>query len=211
MQTFLKSPIHSSSRKGFTLVELLISVAIISIVTATVLVRHNSFDSTVLLKSAAYEIALSLREAQIKSLSQVRSGNDQMSFNYPYGMSFTPGSKIYTVFKYASPTQRPYNDSAQSSPLASIINTFTLDRSMQVSDVCVYGTSLSDPCDVDRLDISFRRPEYKALFFADAATDYSTTITSAKIKVNSANNAGGTNVFVIEVTSLGQISVSKQP
>lgn len=198
---------HSSSRKGFTLVELLISVAIISIVTATVLVRHNSFDSTVLLKGAAYEIALSLREAQVKSLSQVRSEvNNQASFNYPYGMSFTPGSKIYTAFKYASavPTDRP---NFSGSP-AETINTFTLDRTMQVSDVCVYGTGLSDPCAVDRLDISFRRPEYKALFYAvSGGTNYSTTITGAKIKVGSTN---GTNVFIVEITSLGQISVTKQ-
>lgn len=84
MLTSIPSHIHFSSSKirkaharGFTLVELLISIAIITVITAIVVVRYRQFDSTVLLKGAAYEIALALREAQIQSVSAVRDvGNN---------------------------------------------------------------------------------------------------------------------------------------
>lgn len=194
-----------SSRKGFTLIELLISVAIISIVTGMVLVKYSSFDSTVILKSAAYDIAVSIREVQVKSLSQVRSGGTGASFNYPYGISFTPGSQSYDVFTFASDTGTPRYDSAN----ASRLNTAMLGNSLQVDQVCAYGTSASDPCAFTRLDISFRRPEYKALFYGKNGVDYSSTITSAKIKVKS-TKAGATDVFVVEISNLGQISVCKK-
>ncbi len=183
--------------------ELLISVAIIALVTTLVLVRHSSFESTVLLKSAAYDIAIALREAQVKSLSQVRSEGSQESFTYSYGLSFVPGNNVYPSFIFKHEEQYPYHDCT----ISKDINDFTLDRSMQVYDVCIYIGSVEN-CTVDRLDISFRRPEYKALFFAEGTTDYSTTITSAKIKVNSTRGSG--EIFVIDVTNLGQISVSNE-
>jgi hypothetical protein len=90
------------------------------------------------------------------------------------------------------------------------VQSFTNDRSIQVFDVCIYGTALADPCNVDRLDVSFRRPEFSSLFYAvSGATNFSSTITSVKIKVNSTIGGGG--VFWIVVNLFGQISVSKEP
>ncbi len=213
MQIFLKSPTlfssvrkHITQAKGFTLVELLISIAIIGIVTTIVLVKNGSFESTSLLKSAAYEIALSLREAQIKSVSSTRGSG---SFDYPFGVTFTPSQTTYKAFQFGSSTANPvYYDISDPSPdYASDLMTFTVGKGLQIYDVCM-TIGVSEDCGIDRLDISFRRPEFKALFYAvKGGSTYSATITSAKIKVNS---AGGTNVFVVEVSQLGQISVLKE-
>jgi prepilin-type N-terminal cleavage/methylation domain-containing protein len=200
--TFFSS--HNRKAAGFTLVELLISIGIIGMVTAIVIVKYSSFDSSVLLKDAAYEIALALREAQIKSVSVVRTGSGTNAVNYPYGVSFTPGQQRYFAFQYPSATAYPkYIFSAIT------LATTTIGRTMEVYDVCVYGTALADPCSISKLDVSFRRPEYKAYFWATAGSNNydSNTITNVTIKVRSRN---GGDVFVVEVTSLGQISVCKQ-
>ncbi|MCF7815737.1 MAG: prepilin-type N-terminal cleavage/methylation domain-containing protein [Candidatus Pacebacteria bacterium] len=190
--------------KGFTLVELLVSIAIIGIVTSIVLLKYNTFDSTVLLKGVAYEIALTLRDAQVKSISAIGTSGE---FSYPYGVTFNTGSdsKRYTVFRYESTTYG--DDPYYSSPAVDVLTTI-IDRSMHVSEICIYGTPLGDPCSVDRLDVSFRRPEFNSIFYADATGGPFTDIVRAEIKVNSVGNP--LNVFVVEVSQFGQISIYKQ-
>lgn len=205
-------------RRGFTLIELLISVGIIAILTAMVTVKYKAFDSTTILKGAAYEIALTIRESQVKSISAVRGTT---GFDYPRGVSITPGStpttasKTYTAFQFqdSTITERPYNDMAESDPdVATTSGTFTLDRTIYVSDVCINNET---DCSLSGIDISFRRPEFKAIFHGrdSSGIDFSgvadAAISDITIKVTSSNNTA--NVFLIEVSQLGQISVSKQP
>lgn len=209
MQTFLTSPTRSSSRKGFTLVELLISIAIIGIVSSMVLVKYSSFDSTVLLKGAAYEIGITLREVQVKALSHSRNGTTLESFSYPYGVSFTPSSKTYSIFRYATTSTRTprFVDSTYPSYPESV-QSFTIDRSMQVEDVCVTVSGVEDCTTPTRLDVSFRRPEFTSLFYVEGF-GVQPAVESAKIKVNS--TSGGAGVFWIVVNLFGQISISKEP
>jgi len=209
-----KKPLKSA---GFTLIELLISIGIIGLITGIVLTKYSSFDSSTLLKSLAYEIALSLREAQVKSVSVVRNSNvanDPDAFNYPYGVSFDPSSterKKYTVFRYASPDTTVIPSYNGSSPSEELL-TFDIGRSMFIQDVCVL-VGVNETCSsgglIDRLDISFRRPEFKALFYASETSgggNLSTQIVSARIIVASAN---GGDEFQIIVTQFGQIMVKK--
>ncbi len=197
--------LKNNSQNGFTLVELLISVGIITVVSTIVLLKYSSFDSGVLLKNTAYEVALALREAQAKSVSGSHDGGGDA--RYPFGVTFTPDSKKYTIFRFASSTGDPYYDVGGAGSYATGLSTTTIERSMYVTDVCVNAGS-TDACAVDgvtRLDISFRRPEFRALFHAEGYTGDQSDIQSAKIKVGSTN---GTDVFVVEVSRLGQISVT---
>ncbi len=210
MQTLLTSrtpsfsPIGRGKCSGFTLVELLVSIAVIVIITSIVLVKYDSFDSTTLLKNTAYDIALTLREAQLKSVSASRQNGN---FDYPFGVTFTPGAKTYTTFRYqyVVATDYPYYDGTHTSDL----NTATIDRSMYVSDMCVEknGTYYcSSTNEITRLDISFKRPEFKALIYADGySAGAQEDISSAKIKVASTRGTG--DVFIVTVTHLGQIMV----
>lgn len=215
MQIFSLSPIPCSSHRkkkftsaGFTLIELLISCAIITIVSAVVLVKYQAFDSTVLLKSTAYDIALTLREAQVKSVSVSRNGNDSDSFNYPYGVTFDVASPAeYRIFRYKSATAGPKYDGTS---FVEEIQEVTIGRTMQVKEVCYTYPTAVDRCDLTRLDISFRRPEFNAIFYGidNDGVLATTTVTGAKIKLNSVS--GGSGVFVVTISKFGQISVSKE-
>lgn len=193
---------------GFTLIELLISAAIITIISSIVLVRFNSFDSTVLLKSLAYEVATSIREAQIYSVSVINSvGGAQANFRYPYGVSFTQNAQSYTFFRFdnANTAVTPSNTAGQ----VTLLKTIAFSGSMKVADVCVVGGA-TEYCasypvnNISRLDISFRRPEFFAIFNAPGSSG---TISEGKIKLCSTRNPA--NMWVVKVTLLGQITVYK--
>src|SRR5690606_6913445 len=166
---------------GFTIIELLISVAIIAVISTVVLVRYVSFDSTVILKNEAYEIALLLRESQAKSVSAYRntaSNDTNAAFNYPYGMSFNTSedkkhSYISFIYRDEDPDVQPRNDIVDGGDpdnnVALQTGLFDLGQSMQIVDLC-YVTVGNLACnDTTRLDVSFRRPEFQALFHATGA------------------------------------------
>ena len=61
-------------RRGFTLIELLVVVAIIVVITGLILANSNKFGGQTMLQNLSYDIALSLREAQVYGIS-VRSNS----------------------------------------------------------------------------------------------------------------------------------------
>jgi prepilin-type N-terminal cleavage/methylation domain-containing protein len=188
---------------GFTLIELLISAAIITAVTAIVLVRFNSFDGTVLLKSMAYEVATSVREAQIYSVSVVNAfGGGGQTFRYPYGLHFLSGATSYTFFRFDDDDKdvTPSFTIGPSSPL----RVMTLGNSMEIFRICVVMNG-TDDCSIGELDISFRRPEFSAIFYTPDLTGAELSeVSAAKVYVRSTRNSS--NVWIVEVKLLGQIS-----
>ncbi len=189
--------------RGFTLLEMMVSVAIIALITALVLVKFGAFESTTLLKGAAYELALSIRDAQVYSISV--KGNAG-GFDYPYGVHFAKLGTTYTFFRDEnSQSGQLFYLGGTDTPLSSPV----VGRSMRIEDLCVYTTGSPNTCvPVDALDVSFRRPEFYALFYAaqGEGTSYTSEITKAQVKLKSTK---GTDIWVIEIGLLGHISVFK--
>ncbi len=188
---------RSDAGRGFTLVELLISLAIIVVMIAIIMTKFSAFDSVTLLKAAAYEIALTLRDAQVYSISVRGTGAD---FERPYGIHFTNGNS-YIFF-------RDVNTSANNTPAydgGESISTLTTRTPAAIVDICTEKNSTLD-CDVTWADVSFRRPEFKALFRDSAGA--TTNISKMQIKVQSTKNPA--DIWVVEVGLLGHISVYKE-
>ncbi len=195
--------LHQRTNKGFSLVELLISIAIITLLSTVVVARFTTFDSTVLLKSLAYEIAASIREAQTYSLSVlgVASGS---GFKTPYGVSFIPGTKEYSIFKYAGSNSIPRNDVD-----ATEVQKYTITRSMVVSDVCAI-TASDEYCSADGItgiDVSFRRPEFRSLYHGENLPGGVSDGDIEAIKIKLTATRGISEVWVAEVGLTGQIAV----
>ena len=203
MPTSLKSQAGSSrtnivrrTQRGFTLIELLISISIIAILSAVSIMRFSVFDGTIVLKSTAFEMAANVREAQVFAVSVL---GDSFNFDQTYGMSFVENSKTYVLFQPVDPDQQypsyDYNDPA--------VRVYTLPRDIQVIDLCITTSGGSD-CDINQLDVSFRRPNFSALFSAGSHTS---DVESAQIKLKSASNDG---IWDVEIGLLGYISVTKE-
>jgi prepilin-type N-terminal cleavage/methylation domain-containing protein len=92
--------LKKTTQAGFTLVELLVSIAIMVMILVLILFNAKGFDSTVVLTNLAYDVGLSIREVQTSGIGvsgKVNSGNFE---TYTYGVHFdssTPQSYIQFV------------------------------------------------------------------------------------------------------------------
>ncbi len=105
-------------------------------------------------------------------------------------------------------------DIGLSEPKAVAVGTYIIGRSMRIVDTCVTytaGSSSHVACSaegINRLDISFRRPEFKAWFNASGFSGSQSSIESAKIKLQSTK---GGDIWEVSVGLLGNVSVKRAP
>lgn len=180
---------------GFTLIELLAVTGIMVLITGLVLTNNNKFNGTILLQNVAYDIALSVREAQVYGIS-VQSFNG--SFNAPYGMHFQvngDNTSIYLIFADATIANGTY-DSGE------LVQSTTLSGGYRIDDLCATPPTGSEVCGLTSLDITFVRPEPDAYIRSSA---YAGLSSSARVRITS--SSGGTRNIVIGAN--GQISVQQ--
>ncbi len=196
-----KPAVRSVARgRGFTLIELLMVIAIMSILTAILLLQHRRFDSSTLLRSLAYSVALSMRQAQIYGTSVRQFGS---SFNYSYGVYFTAGNYYYLFSDVNNDRVRAANGSED-------VQRFTIGTGYSVVKFCgtvVSGGTVGPHCStgatpITSLTILFKRPNPDAQFFTSAAGE---TYSDAYIQL--VGPTGGTDTRGVTVTATGQISV----
>ncbi|MEX0917630.1 MAG: type II secretion system protein [Candidatus Paceibacterota bacterium] len=183
----------SSSSTAFSLVELLITMAIIGILTTLVIVKYSSFNSAVLLKSQVYELALNLREAQVFSIS-VRGESNQ--FRNPYGVYFSTGSpNTYILFRDDDGASAVIYDTSPADE--QVGDAFTIDTRFRILRICVNDCSQ----DVNNVSVSFRRPDFDA-HMAVAGVG---VVTSAEIIVATVADTSITRS--VRINSTGQIQI----
>jgi prepilin-type N-terminal cleavage/methylation domain-containing protein len=198
---------RSRLRRGFTLIELLVVVAIIVVITGLILANTNKFGGQTLLQNLAYDIALSLREAQVYGIS-VRSDNG--AYNSGYGMHFDMNNPTtYNLFADAAQTGvYAAGEDVKPSP-------YVIGQSFQISKLCITSFAGIEDCTVTTLDILFIRPEPDACISPNGTVDvtngytYACTsnVQSARIVLTSPRG-GFMNVIVY---ANGQISVQNNP
>lgn len=185
--------------KAFSLIELLVVVGIFTVITSIVLANHSRFNSSVLLGSLAYDVALSVRQAQVYGLS-VRGISS--NFQVGYGIHFA-GANSYALFADTNGNKR-YDDGTGGAPADTIVSIYTLSTAHTIQKYCGVtqtGTSeCSNNAAIDHLDIVFFRPNPDALISSGNPGYYS----QGKITVQSA--AGQTRT--VTIASTGQISVT---
>ncbi len=172
---------HITLSKGFTLIEMLIVLAIIGVVTGVVVTGQHSFERSVILTNTAYDIALSIREAQAYGFSGKSATNAPADDgNYAYGIDFKmikPYTRSYTLFadnggasfschkqlKISGSSIIPPDQKAGDCYFSQIsgdtvVNNFAINNGITISSVCV-SLGASTTCGSSgQFDISFTRP-----------------------------------------------------
>ncbi len=196
-------------RGGFTLVELLVVSAIILVMTAFILFQHSKFNSTTLLRSLAYSIALSVRQAQIYGTS-VRESSRNGTFVQGYGVYFPlSGSAPDRYYLFAD---LDADGNYDSSPVSEALPAnFTLSKDYRFKSICMVriGQSTCDATPVTSLTAYFRRPNPDACLASSAtlgacAAGVPPVYSRAYLTVGSAVND---DTRSIKISETGQISV----
>jgi prepilin-type N-terminal cleavage/methylation domain-containing protein len=140
MWTFSQHSRRFSSR-GFTLIELLVVMGIMLVITTVLLFRQSSFDSSTVLRSLAYSVALSVRQAQVYGTSVVgttTASTNCVSGFYNAGNCYASAYGLY--FSNASPSSyslfADLNGDGQYES-AETAQVFTLGTGYTVANACV--------------------------------------------------------------------------
>jgi len=180
---------------GFSVIELLVTIGIITLVTGVVLFKYSDFNSAVLLRSQAYELALDIREAQVYGVS-VRGHS--RGFDEEFGIyvdTAAAGRYIFFQDGSESPLLAEYNSGEE-------ISTLLLDPRYHITSVCINACSTTD--EVDTLSITFKRPNYDARMYATRGANTFSTISSATITIEP---IVGTGARTVSVYRTGQVVI----
>ena len=196
------SGVRSSLERGFTLIELLVVTSIMILISGMILASNSSFGGTILLQNLAYDIALSVRQAQVYGTSVARYGNN--NFGASYGLHFAASSPTtYVLFADAISANGLY-DSGE------LVQSYSIDRGYTIKKLCSpAGTSIASCTAVTTLDVIFKRPDTDAIISVRGVSCLGAPgncAQSARVVVGSPR--GDISSIVIE--NNGQVSVQKQ-
>lgn len=214
-----------SSHRGFSLVELIVVISIMVLITTVVLVRHSAFNSTVLLNNLAYDVAGTIREAQVYATS-VRNAGGQ-GFTTAYGVYFDMAFPEQFILFSDSDQDGVFtfvddgsgggvaNDGIPDSGSEAVVDRYVLQRGHRVTNICRTlpaqgGTICHDSLltTLESITFSFRRPNPDTIITYTTGGFFNVNPpsngTSGTISIGSSD---GNLIRTIEVLPTGQISV----
>lgn len=154
--------IQQTIKKGFTILELIIVIAIIAVLTTVILFNSRGLNSSILVSNTAYEVSLMIREAQTYGLGVRATENSVIGFAYSQGIHFdSTVSNANTITLFSDK-----DNNGQWSGSTENIQTYTIskDRAGSVLSICVV-TGVTGCQAVSSADILFKRPNPEAVFF----------------------------------------------
>jgi prepilin-type N-terminal cleavage/methylation domain-containing protein len=199
-----KVNLKNTRERGFTLVELMVTVGIFTVITGLLLARYTDFDRGIILTNLAYDVALTIRSAQSASINvksvPVTSGFSG-EFNYPFGVYFTDNSTSFISFADAN-----YNENTDigSYNTGEEIATTNIKRGSRISDICA-GTESSCNNSITELNIVFKRPDPIAHIVSVDSVNGRVVSENPYAEITVASSDGSTRKVIVRST--GQISV----
>jgi type II secretory pathway pseudopilin PulG len=202
------------STRGFTLVEVMVSVGIMMLITSVVVFNQSKYTSGAALQNLANDISLTMRQAQVYGVGVKEFSPGSNDFSSAYGMVFiklssNPIFETNYIFFADRGTKNGVYDSGWSCPTGAtsecLIKTL-IPAGNKVSALCVIPATGTGSCTLGRIDITFVRPSTEAhIAYYDSGFGrvYYPTAKGARIKVSSP--LGDTRI--IDVYTTGQISV----
>lgn len=192
-------------RRGFTLIELLVVISIMLIITSVLLFRQEKFNSSTLMRTLAYNIALSVREAQVYGTSVRDASIFNESLKAAYGIHFSSGATgSYSLF--ADINGNGTYDSGEEQETFTLRSGYTILNFCAVTNPSTYACKTGGTAGtLGSLTIYFKRPNPDARFTAldSGDTPVVGTFASAYVQIQAPND----DTRAISVTTTGQITV----
>ncbi len=205
MKNFFLKKNKDEEEKGFSLIEIAVSIGIFMIMTGILLYNHGKFNSNLIVTNLAYEVALAVRSAQVYGLSVLQAGTGTDNFSAAYGISISkedPITDTKDIIIFAD-TNPPSGNNFYTQGQDVLEEMVTIQGNNYVSEICVNDTTCSG---FDILTITFKRPNPEAIIntFESTGSIRNQNASNAKITLKSSRSD---KVSVVTVTNTGQISI----
>ena len=183
---------------AFSLVELLVSIGIMLVIMSVAIVNHQRFQGTLAITNLAYEIALSIRQAQVYGVS-VREFSSQANVNY--GVAFgTSDLSSYVLF-----ADLDLDALVDTSPNEAV-ETARMTGGNRITKFCGIspgGGETCGPASLTTLSVTFARPNPDAIVTGRVGAGSPISYSGARIYV--ATPSGDTRCVLVRTT--GQVAV----
>ena len=214
--------------RGFTLVEMVVVLAIISIITLIAVFGQTTFNRSMVLTDTAYTLAFSIREAQSFGLSSRVFNATQ---NAGYGLHFVHNIPTsYTLFADTLPGASGNTQDAAQCPghttgtvpeakpgdcrwssAAETVRTYGFNKGFYIKSFCgkLASSPTTERCNgsqMDSLTIVYMRPNTQSIINGIQGTAR-TPLLDATIRIAS---PGGASERCVYVSKMGQVSVLQQ-
>ncbi len=133
--------LFQKKERGFTLVELVVVVGIMSAIMLLVFFNSKRFNDDLNLRTAATEISLALRQAQNFGISVKESSSGSATFTAPYGAAFDLTNATYAFVYSDTNNDRAYNGTLACPGSDECREKFLLRGGIRVNRLC--ATALS--------------------------------------------------------------------
>lgn len=200
-----------SAGKGFTLVELIVSIAIIGLITSIVVFNQGDLSDSVSVGNVVGSISAEIRQAQVYGISVKEFTPSSNDFSVAYGVDFdissTGNNTQYYSFADRS-VQNGYYDASGGciyGGTSECLATNQIGRGNTISSICVIQANGDCNIPISRVAITFLRPNPAAqiVFFNNGGNIVSYPgFLGVKIQITSPKNR--TKDIVVYTT--GQIS-----
>lgn len=183
--------LSTRASRGFTLVEVLVSLGIFAVLTGVVLSNYRGYNTNALFSNASEDIVLALRQAQVYGVGSKGEGS---SFTTPFGVYFNEASPSQIIiFADIYPATVPPGDGKYNSGSDTPVE--TINWGSVITNMAL--SCSPTPCD-GTAGVTFKRPNPDAVIKDGAGNDK----TSVGVMIGN-----GVKTSTITITSTGQISL----
>jgi len=195
---------HSDSKtqnnKGFTLIELMVTIAIVTVIMGIILIENSKFNDSIILTNTAYEVALVARQAQVFGLSSKAASSGTVYSGY--GISASAVSGENAVVRLFADT----NSDGKYQSTEEITGGVQLGRGIRVTHICFNtGTQVcNSTTDLSTTNIIFKRPNPES-DIRDGTGAIPNGVKQVQINVDTTSSTSGRRCVIIYKS--GQISV----
>lgn len=148
----------SKGLKGFSLVELIVTMGIMVAITTVVVYNQRDYSTTLTLKNATDNLALDIRQAQVYGISVKEFGpGGSGRFDIGYGISLDQHFFPRQYVSFGDFNKNGIYDGLEAE------NIVKLPTNIKFSAICIIPTSGAENCTrADLIYIMFKRPETTA-------------------------------------------------
>ncbi len=201
-------------KRGFTLLEMLVVIAIFLIFTVIMLADYKDFGAHEKFINFAYDTALNLRQIQTSGIAVKETGTGSNVFSGGYGIHFSPSTNLHAYTTFVDEIDDVGSENRYFDESDTIVKEITVDPDYSVSSVCAVRNKVeTEDCATSSggvVDIVFIRPNPDAYISfngcdgSDDCNSGSNPYSGANIHLTSSKDDPARTIYV-DIT--GQISI----